>query len=137
MAVGRRLLWAGSGSLCHHNRRHSLLLVVPSLAPPSPPPCPSPNQLPLPKFTVCAMWVYRFSIILNFPTFVDLSWRGLVLGNERRWGWSKLLLFLPGALTFGLGTWQIFRRQDKVTYTHVHTLAFAPICVCEIFRSFR
>ncbi|XP_059455713.1 surfeit locus protein 1 [Corylus avellana] len=37
-----------------------------------------------------------------------------VHGNERRWGWSKLLLFLPGALTFGLGTWQIFRRQDKI-----------------------
>ncbi|XP_042963757.1 surfeit locus protein 1-like isoform X1 [Carya illinoinensis] len=34
--------------------------------------------------------------------------------NERRSGWSKLFLFLPGALTFGLGTWQIFRRQDKI-----------------------
>ncbi|KAJ9141561.1 hypothetical protein P3X46_032084 [Hevea brasiliensis] len=28
--------------------------------------------------------------------------------------WSKWLLFLPGAITFGLGTWQIFRRQDKI-----------------------
>ncbi|GAV71597.1 LOW QUALITY PROTEIN: SURF1 domain-containing protein, partial [Cephalotus follicularis] len=28
--------------------------------------------------------------------------------------WSKWWLFLPGAITFGLGTWQIFRRQDKV-----------------------
>ncbi|KAB1212222.1 Surfeit locus protein 1 [Morella rubra] len=37
-----------------------------------------------------------------------------VHGNERRSGWSKLLLFLPGAITFGLGTWQIFRRQDKI-----------------------
>ncbi|KAJ0049035.1 hypothetical protein Pint_16912 [Pistacia integerrima] len=27
---------------------------------------------------------------------------------------SKWLLFLPGAITFGLGTWQIFRRQDKI-----------------------
>lgn len=27
---------------------------------------------------------------------------------------SKWLLFLPGAITFGLGTWQIFRRQEKV-----------------------
>jgi surfeit locus 1 family protein len=78
-----------------------------------------------------------FSIIFNFPWFVDLSWRGLVLGNERRWGWSKLLLFLPGAITFGLGTWQIFRRQDKVTYTQVHTLTFAPIRVCKLFQSFR
>ncbi|KAL6545930.1 hypothetical protein OROGR_009804 [Orobanche gracilis] len=28
--------------------------------------------------------------------------------------WSKLLLFLPGAITFGLGTWQIIRRQEKI-----------------------
>ncbi|XP_028065014.1 surfeit locus protein 1 isoform X2 [Camellia sinensis] len=28
--------------------------------------------------------------------------------------WSKLLLFVPGAITFGLGTWQLFRRQDKI-----------------------
>ncbi|KAH7843622.1 hypothetical protein Vadar_018934 [Vaccinium darrowii] len=28
--------------------------------------------------------------------------------------WSKLLLFVPGGITFGLGTWQIFRRQDKI-----------------------
>ncbi|XP_028764029.1 surfeit locus protein 1 [Neltuma alba] len=28
--------------------------------------------------------------------------------------WSKWFLFLPGAITFGLGTWQIFRRQEKI-----------------------
>ncbi|KAB5531763.1 hypothetical protein DKX38_018433 [Salix brachista] len=28
-------------------------------------------------------------------------------------GLSKWLLFLPGAISFGLGTWQVFRRQDK------------------------
>ncbi|KAK4280680.1 hypothetical protein QN277_012271 [Acacia crassicarpa] len=28
--------------------------------------------------------------------------------------WSKWLLFLPGAITFGLGTWQIFRREEKI-----------------------
>ncbi|XP_024929832.3 surfeit locus protein 1 [Ziziphus jujuba] len=33
---------------------------------------------------------------------------------ERRSRLPKWLLFLPGAITFGLGTWQIFRRQDKV-----------------------
>lgn len=36
----------------------------------------------------------------------------LVKGKTSRW--SKWLLFLPGAITFGLGTWQIFRRQEKV-----------------------
>ncbi|XP_019436742.1 PREDICTED: surfeit locus protein 1 [Lupinus angustifolius] len=30
-------------------------------------------------------------------------------GKSSRW-----LLFLPGAITFGLGTWQIFRRQEKI-----------------------
>ncbi|KAJ4796304.1 SURF1-like protein [Rhynchospora pubera] len=34
-------------------------------------------------------------------------------GNERG-AFSKLLLFLPGAITFGLGTWQLFRRQEKI-----------------------
>ncbi|XAR49491.1 hypothetical protein NMG60_11032716 [Bertholletia excelsa] len=28
--------------------------------------------------------------------------------------WSKLFLFVPGAITFGLGTWQLFRRQEKI-----------------------
>ncbi|RDX72953.1 Surfeit locus protein 1, partial [Mucuna pruriens] len=27
---------------------------------------------------------------------------------------SRWLLFLPGAITFGLGTWQIFRREEKI-----------------------
>ncbi|XP_022136969.1 surfeit locus protein 1 [Momordica charantia] len=34
--------------------------------------------------------------------------------KQRESRWSKWLLFLPGALTFGLGTWQIFRRQEKI-----------------------
>ncbi|ONK76180.1 uncharacterized protein A4U43_C03F24770 [Asparagus officinalis] len=32
-------------------------------------------------------------------------------GREK---WSRSLLFVPGAITFGLGTWQILRRQEKV-----------------------
>lgn len=34
--------------------------------------------------------------------------------KERGSRWSRWLLFLPGAITFGLGTWQIFRRQEKI-----------------------
>ncbi|KAL8254564.1 hypothetical protein R6Q59_032785 [Mikania micrantha] len=34
--------------------------------------------------------------------------------QENQRGWTRFLLFVPGAITFGLGTWQIFRRQEKV-----------------------
>ncbi|KAL6175694.1 hypothetical protein ACLB2K_052333 [Fragaria x ananassa] len=34
--------------------------------------------------------------------------------ERERSRWSKWLLFLPGAITFGLGTWKIVRRQDKI-----------------------
>ncbi|CAN1159278.1 Surfeit locus protein 1 [Linum perenne] len=37
--------------------------------------------------------------------------------QEQRSGgskWSRWLLFLPGAATFGLGSWQIVRRQEKI-----------------------
>ncbi|KAK1436804.1 hypothetical protein QVD17_02587 [Tagetes erecta] len=34
--------------------------------------------------------------------------------QEKQRGWTRFLLFVPGAITFGLGTWQIFRRQEKV-----------------------
>ncbi|KAJ3702868.1 hypothetical protein LUZ61_006573 [Rhynchospora tenuis] len=34
--------------------------------------------------------------------------------EKERGAFSKLLLFLPGAITFGLGTWQLFRRQEKI-----------------------
>nr|GMD12009.1 surfeit locus protein 1 [Ipomoea batatas] len=34
--------------------------------------------------------------------------------KDNRSTWSKIFLFIPGAITFGLGTWQIFRRQEKV-----------------------
>uniref|UniRef100_A0A7N1A807 SURF1-like protein n=1 Tax=Kalanchoe fedtschenkoi TaxID=63787 RepID=A0A7N1A807_KALFE len=33
---------------------------------------------------------------------------------EQRTQWSKWMLFLPGVITFGLGTWQIVRRQEKI-----------------------
>ncbi|KAI3782713.1 hypothetical protein L2E82_12767 [Cichorium intybus] len=34
--------------------------------------------------------------------------------QDKQRGWTRFLLFVPGAITFGLGTWQIFRRQEKV-----------------------
>lgn len=38
----------------------------------------------------------------------------LVSDKKRRSNWSRLLLFLPGVITFGLGSWQIDRRDEKV-----------------------
>ncbi|RYR57060.1 hypothetical protein Ahy_A05g022808 [Arachis hypogaea] len=40
---------------------------------------------------------------------------------------SRWLLFLPGAITFGLGTWQIFRRQDKVCFSSTSSINFIMI----------
>ncbi|KAH6771402.1 Surfeit locus 1 cytochrome c oxidase biogenesis protein [Perilla frutescens var. hirtella] len=51
--------------------------------------------------------------------------------------WSKLLLFIPGAITFGLGTWQIFRRQDKIKMLDYRQsrLAIVPLKGNEIVAS--
>uniref|UniRef100_A0A2N9EE75 SURF1-like protein n=1 Tax=Fagus sylvatica TaxID=28930 RepID=A0A2N9EE75_FAGSY len=62
---------------------------------------PLPPQLQQPSSSSCFS-----SNIPEIQTQVE--------GNERRSRWSKWLLFLPGAITFGLGTWQILRRQDKI-----------------------
>lgn len=34
--------------------------------------------------------------------------------KPKGWGWSRLVLFIPGVATFGLGTWQLFRREEKI-----------------------
>lgn len=34
--------------------------------------------------------------------------------QKDKWRWSAVLLFIPGLATFGLGTWQLQRRQWKV-----------------------
>lgn len=34
--------------------------------------------------------------------------------EKEKWKWSGLLLFIPGVATFGLGTWQLFRRLKKM-----------------------
>ncbi|KAK8709162.1 hypothetical protein V6N13_060191 [Hibiscus sabdariffa] len=40
--------------------------------------------------------------------------KALPLDKEKGSKWSRWFLFLPGVITFGLGTWKIFRRQDKI-----------------------
>ncbi|XP_058081187.1 surfeit locus protein 1-like isoform X2 [Magnolia sinica] len=49
--------------------------------------------------------------------------------EAQRSRWSRWLLFLPGAITFGLGTWQIFRRQEKIEMIDYRRkrLEFEPI----------
>ncbi|KAF3437816.1 hypothetical protein FNV43_RR20572 [Rhamnella rubrinervis] len=57
--------------------------------------------------------------------------------EERRSGLSKWLLFLPGAITFGLGTWQIFRREDKVKMLEYrqNRLEMEPLKLNNLFQS--
>lgn len=64
-----------------------------------------------------SLFIYYLDKILLWICCDDLI-RCLVAEKGRGGGsrWSKWLLFLPGAITFGLGTWQVFRRQDKVNF---------------------
>ncbi|XP_012486386.1 surfeit locus protein 1 [Gossypium raimondii] len=65
-----------------------------------------PNQsLPPPKH-----WVPSSS----FSTAAAVASSQSLHDKEKRSKWSRWFLFLPGAITFGLGTWQIFRRLDKI-----------------------
>nr|CAB3496769.1 unnamed protein product [Digitaria exilis] len=51
--------------------------------------------------------------------------------------WSKLFLFAPGAITFGLGTWQLFRRQEKIEMLDYRTqrLEMEPVAWNEVDSS--
>jgi hypothetical protein len=42
--------------------------------------------------------------------FIDFILFGCLKGNASKW-W----LYLPGAIAFGLGSWQIVRREEKVS----------------------
>lgn len=63
-----------------------------------------------------------FVFFAFFPPFSllnsgDLNYYIFFLNSSEKNGpsrLSKLLLFVPGVITFGLGTWQIIRRQEKV-----------------------
>jgi hypothetical protein len=43
-------------------------------------------------------------------------------GKKKKWGLSVLVLLLPCAATFGLGTWQLYRRNEKVWH---YVMSFA------------
>ncbi|KAF7822221.1 surfeit locus protein 1 [Senna tora] len=72
--------------------------------PPTPPPIPSSSS----SFS-SAPAASSASDIHPKPSSSEIQG-----GKRNASGWSKWLLFLPGAITFGLGTWQIFRREDKI-----------------------
>lgn len=103
--------------------------TVSSAAEPELPPSQYPGE-----FLSCWCCIFGFWVRLKACRNPYLS--ALVgiftLERESRSSLSKWLLFLPGAITFGLGTWQIFRREDKVLF-------FFPLfslCVSESFEFF-
>uniref|UniRef100_A0A7C9A4B5 SURF1-like protein n=1 Tax=Opuntia streptacantha TaxID=393608 RepID=A0A7C9A4B5_OPUST len=68
----------------------------------------APSASPLSPFSTASSSISAASDPLSNPTSHPQNrarQRGIL---------SKILLFIPGAITFGLGTWQIFRRQDKI-----------------------
>lgn len=72
------------------------------------------QQLRLGGPVFCLKWVPQLcqsSFSTSAPAISSLSEPEVEQRGSR---WSRLLLFVPGAITFGLGTWQIFRRQDKI-----------------------
>ena len=117
----------GSGSHYQHSHRNFLLasvVIVVVVAPPF-----RPYLKPNPKITVCMYLYFPCSCVffLGLELFYKLKaylfcfvlFCGFYIGNESsRSRLSKWLLFLPGAFTFGLGTWQILRRQEKVILIH-------------------
>ncbi|XP_072981252.1 surfeit locus protein 1-like [Typha angustifolia] len=71
-------------------------------------PCPRQSQLYPPLFS--------FSTSLPSPPPPPTATAAAASQSQEsgRGIFSKFLLFLPGAITFGLGTWQLFRRQEKI-----------------------
>lgn len=71
----------------------------------------------LSSLCVSCFWV-RFNLPKDwsFTNYFGFFLLLFVFLERERSRWSKWLLFLPGAITFGLGTWQIVRRQEKVLF---------------------
>lgn len=78
-------------------------------------------------------WVPHSSRISTATSVPPQSQRG-ENGSSK---WSNLFLFIPGAITFGLGTWQIFRRQDKIKMLEYrqNRLETEPLIGNEILQS--
>ncbi|GAA0161857.1 chaperone [Lithospermum erythrorhizon] len=62
--------------------------------------------------------IHKSTILANWAPSSSFSTEAIsqsqkTQGKERS-TLAKLLLFVPGAITFGLGTWQVFRRQEKM-----------------------
>ncbi|KAK4362063.1 hypothetical protein RND71_017304 [Anisodus tanguticus] len=62
--------------------------------------------------TTQALQLRFSSVATSAPSITVPEPQPLEKGGPSRW--SKLLLFVPGVITFGLGTWQILRRKDKI-----------------------
>lgn len=61
---------------------------------------------------LCKNSIFSFMLIMIMIFYFFLGiWKGKA---------SKWLLFLPGAIAFGLGTWQILRREEKVCVSFWH-----------------
>ncbi|KAL0857347.1 hypothetical protein Bca101_062501 [Brassica carinata] len=70
-------------------------------------------------------WSRHFSAALETQTSSPSPPKDNKQGSK----WSRLLLFLPGAITFGLGSWQIVRREEKFFVLAVNFWAFSEVVV--------
>lgn len=101
-----------------------------------PPPLWEANRVLLLHHKVCCSCYVSQCLSLEFGDIKSHLWKVkpfFVSENKRGSKWSQLLLFLPGAITFGLGSWQIVRREEKVsTSKSVKSFTF---CFHRLFSS--
>ncbi|XP_077221355.1 surfeit locus protein 1-like isoform X2 [Tasmannia lanceolata] len=80
-----------------------------------------------------------FSPLTSFERTLSSSSSSLPSQSQEKQSgrWSRWLLFIPGAITFGLGTWQIFRRQEKIEMVDYRKkrLELEPILLNSTFSS--
>ncbi|CAA7051306.1 unnamed protein product [Microthlaspi erraticum] len=82
--------------------------------------CSAPTSISTSPYLPLQFWSRHFSAVADssFSSSAALGSQPISPAppqdDKRGWKWTQLLLFLPGAITFGLGSWQIVRREDKV-----------------------